>query len=224
MLPTETWNVHPQVTFLEPACGDGNFLVAILARKLDRLLMQVQLGTLPAGTGAEAIMFHALAAIASIFAVDISDDNIVGGTPGHETGARARLLSVLMSWFESGPVELSAEQHSKLLSSAAWIVEHNLIVGNMLPTTVDGNSSGRDDIPLISYEFTPGTLKASLAQTTMGHVLSVQREESRGIVSLFDMNEPVHVWTGPASSLGDANRVVAPELRGPARNGRRRSE
>lgn len=224
MFPTEIWDVHPQATFLEPACGDGNFLVAILARKLDRLLMQVQTGTLPAGAGAEAIMFHALAAIASIYAVDISDDNIVGGTPGHERGARARLLSVFMSWFETGLVELSAELHSKLSSSAAWIVEHNLIVGNMLPTTEDGSPSGRDDIPLISYEFMPETLMVSLAQTTMGHVLSVQAEESRGVVSLFDMNEPVHVWTGPASSLGDAIKVVAPELRGPARNGRRRPE
>lgn len=29
LLPSAVWSVHPSATFLEPACGDGNFLVAI---------------------------------------------------------------------------------------------------------------------------------------------------------------------------------------------------
>lgn len=37
LLPSEMWVVHPSPRFLEPACGDGNFLVAILARKLEHI-------------------------------------------------------------------------------------------------------------------------------------------------------------------------------------------
>ena len=37
LLPVDIWASHPSPTFLEPACGDGNFLVAILDRKLDRI-------------------------------------------------------------------------------------------------------------------------------------------------------------------------------------------
>lgn len=33
LIPTETWN-NIESTFLEPCCGNGNFLVEILARKL----------------------------------------------------------------------------------------------------------------------------------------------------------------------------------------------
>ena len=43
LLPAEMWEPHPAPTFLEPACGDGNFLVAILDRKLDRVALHKHL-------------------------------------------------------------------------------------------------------------------------------------------------------------------------------------
>jgi len=74
-----------------PACGDGNFLVAILDRKLDRIASDLASAKSPTGSRAEYMLFHALEALASIYAVDISKDNVIGGTPGHEVGARTRL-------------------------------------------------------------------------------------------------------------------------------------
>ncbi len=35
LIPEAMWVPYPSFTFLEPACGDGNFLVAILERKLE---------------------------------------------------------------------------------------------------------------------------------------------------------------------------------------------
>lgn len=35
LIPTEIWD-NIESTFLEPACGNGNFLVEILARKFER--------------------------------------------------------------------------------------------------------------------------------------------------------------------------------------------
>ena len=68
------WVPHPSPTFLEPSCGDGNFLVAILARKLDSVAEAFDAGTLPVGIHSDALVFHGLEAIASIYAVDISVD------------------------------------------------------------------------------------------------------------------------------------------------------
>ena len=98
LLPAKMWAVHPSPTFLEPACGHGNFLVAILLRKLERIATEHAIGGLPAGAAPDAAQFHALEALASIYAVDISIDNVVGGTPGHEIGARDRLLTIFSEW------------------------------------------------------------------------------------------------------------------------------
>lgn len=58
LLPPEMW--EPQRTFLEPACGTGNFLVEILSRKLDRCQTRED----------------ALIALGSIYGIDILPDNV----------------------------------------------------------------------------------------------------------------------------------------------------
>ena len=77
LLPQAIWAPHPSPTFLEPACGDGNFLVEILARKLDAVSAARAAQNLSAGSSLDAAVFHGLEAIASIYAVDISADNII---------------------------------------------------------------------------------------------------------------------------------------------------
>lgn len=56
--------------FLEPACGDGNFLVEILGRKL-RLITEKRYGGTP-----NWYEFAVLRCAASIYAIDISDENV----------------------------------------------------------------------------------------------------------------------------------------------------
>lgn len=58
LLSPEMW--EPQRTFLEPACGTGNFLVEILSRKLDRCQTRED----------------ALIALGSIYGIDILPDNV----------------------------------------------------------------------------------------------------------------------------------------------------
>lgn len=55
-LPAECW--EEDKTFLEPSCGTGNFLVAVLQRKLD------------AG-------HNTLQACSTIFGIDIQEDNVL---------------------------------------------------------------------------------------------------------------------------------------------------
>ena len=218
LLPHEMWVVHPAPTFLEPACGDGNFLVAILDRKLERITKDFAEGILPAGDATEAAQFHALEALASIYAVDISIENVVGGTPGHEIGARTRLLKIFAEWNAEALAKRVTER-SLALRAAQWIVEHNIIVGNMLPVDAEGRTTGRDLIPLVEYDFEPASLSVSLLKTTMGDVFAAETSKTATLLSLFGPAEPEPLWRGKALKLAEAARVEAPKLRGPARNG-----
>lgn len=218
LLPNTIWAVHPSPTFLEPACGDGNFLVAILERKLDRITKAFGRGTLPGGADAEAAQFHALEALASIYAVDISTDNIIGGTPGHEVGARTRLIAMFSEWNKS-VLAKNLIDRSLALRAATWIVEHNLLVGNMLPVDSAGKPTGRDQIPLIEYTWDVTARSVSLSKTTLGDVIAVEEAEAGTMLSLFPTSDPEMFWQGKAFNLNEAERVEAPELRGPARNG-----
>ena len=218
LLPAEMWKTHPASTFLEPACGDGNFLVASLDRKLERVAEDYEAGRLAAGDSPNSAQFHALEALASIYAVDISIDNVVGGTPGHELGARSRLLSMFVGW-NATTLAKRLTARSLVLRSAEWIVEHNLIVGNMLPFDVAGRPTGRDQLPLIDYQFDPASLSVVLMKTTMGDVLASEEAETAAALSLFGPAEPEAIWQGKAVNLAEADRVEAPQLRGPARNG-----
>jgi hypothetical protein len=218
LLPTSIWTPHPAANFLEPACGDGNFLVAILDRKLDQIGKLHNEQMLPAGSGTEAAQYHALEALASIYAVDISSDNIIGGTPGHEVGARTRLLTMLNEW-NAHVLKKRLNERSLVLRAATWIVEHNLIVGNMLSVDAAGKPTGRDQIPLIEYSWDPGNQSVSLSKTTVGDVMDTEDAKTAVMASLFTPAAPTSLWQGKANSLAEAARVEAPKLRGPARNG-----
>lgn len=218
LLPPSIWEPHPSATFLEPACGDGNFLIAILDRKLDQIARVRAQQKLPAGATIEAAQYHGLEALASIYAVDISKDNVIGGTPGHEIGARTRLLTMFTEWnLEHLGKRLS--ERSFALRAAEWIVDHNVIVGNMLPFDVEGKPTGRDQIPLIEYTWDPAVLSVSLSKTTLGEVIATEEAKTATMMSLFAPTAPAQFWRGRGLNLAEAARVEAPMLRGPARNG-----
>ena len=62
IIPQEIWLNHKS-TFLEPACGNGNFVIAILDKKLKNLQ--------------ELNLKHILEALSSIYGIDICPDNII---------------------------------------------------------------------------------------------------------------------------------------------------
>lgn len=195
LLPDQMWTPHPSPTFLEPACGDGNFLVAILDRKL------AALRTLT-GTG-ERIQNYALEALSSIYGVDISEENVMGGTDEHPVGARTRMLNV----FSARVPELTGapwDPDSDLARSAQWIVERNVQVGNMLETTPEGVPTGREDLPLCEYTFNHTEGTATIATTTLGAVQHEAAERAGGVTTLFGPPPPLVVWTGPATLLFNA--------------------
>ncbi len=198
LLPADIWQPHPAQTFLEPACGDGNFLVAILARKLEAI--EAALTLIPDCQQLEMGSVFALESLASIYGVDISADNVNGGTPGHEIGARERLLHILSDWHAEF-LDEKLESDNPILLSAKWIVERNIQVANMLPFGADGKPSGRQRIPLIEYSWNPEIREVAVSMTTLGAVMEYAEAELSDSSSLFGPTPPQHLWTGSVVDL-----------------------
>ncbi|CAG4931798.1 unnamed protein product, partial [Acidithrix sp. C25] len=198
LLPADVWHPHPAQTFLEPACGDGNFLVAILTKKLYAVMSAA--AVVADRQQIEVTRALALEALASIYGVDISPDNVIGGTPGHEIGARERLLRVFSDW-HAECLDEKLESDNPILLSAKWIVERNVQVGNMLPFGADGRPSDRAQIPLVEYSWNPECAEVSISITTLGAVMEGAEAEVGDTVSLFGATPPKHLWTGNISEL-----------------------
>ena len=212
LLPADVWHPHPARTFLEPACGDGNFLEAILSKKLDAVTNAFILGADPQRV--EVGRSLALESLASIYGVDISPDNVIGGTPGHEIGARERLLRIFSDW-HAECLDEKLESGNPMLLSAQWIVERNILVGNMLPFGIDGQPSGRANIPFVEYGWNPEIAEVSISITTFGVVMETAEAEVSEVVSLFGATPPKHLWTGSVSELYQVDTDSATPKRGP---------
>ena len=149
----------PQKTLLEPACGDGNFIVAILEREtLDAGGREgVESGALPAGDTAEALHFHSLAALSSLYGVDISADNVVGATLEHPLGARARTVDAL-GWL---PGDHWPERHVSGRASCSvryGLPSANIVVADMVLRKCQRRRRPRPStFQLVEYEGTPPT-------------------------------------------------------------------
>lgn len=90
-VPAEMW-VSVDTTFLEPACGTGNFLTEILARKF-KLCKDWQDG---------------LIALKSVYGIDIQMDNVIE--------ARQRLFDMYIAKFPKSPA-LSGIMAAQILAS-----------------------------------------------------------------------------------------------------------
>lgn len=100
-------------TFLEPAAGDGNFLVAVLRRKLGALEKQYP---------AEGWPTESLFALASIYGIELLEDN-------HQD-AKAVMLAEFHSFHQAHGTLCGPE--TDLHQAAAFLIEANIVRGNTL--------------------------------------------------------------------------------------------
>lgn len=105
---------NPEHTFLEPSCGNGNFLVAILKRKLETIKTKYR-----NQIDAE---FYMIKAIASIYGIDISEENVLE--------ARERLFYEVKDFYSNSYNTKKAMEG--FWDSVRWIIEKNIIIGDML--------------------------------------------------------------------------------------------
>ena len=100
--------------FLEPACGDGNFLAEILERKLNVVKKRYS----KSKTDYEK---NAFIAISSLYGVDILIDNVFK--------CRDRLLNILLSQYKK---IYKTSLDDELLKSIQFLLSRNIVLGNAL--------------------------------------------------------------------------------------------
>jgi len=121
--------------FLEPACGDGNFLSEILSRKL--AVVKRKYKKSPADYEKNAIL-----ALSSIYGVDILEDNV--------KACQDRLLAL---WDKEYRAVCKKECSEDTRMSARFILSRNIVCGNAL-TLMCVDENGKDtDEPIVFSEW-----------------------------------------------------------------------
>ncbi|MEI8314717.1 MAG: SAM-dependent DNA methyltransferase [Verrucomicrobiota bacterium] len=103
--------------FLEPACGDGNFLVQILRRKLAAVELKY-------GKSDFERRHYALLALMCLYAIELLPDNIAE--------CRANLLEIFAEYLSLSP---SDEPYR----AAFYVLSQNLVHGDALTMRAQGN-------------------------------------------------------------------------------------
>jgi len=156
--------------FLEPSCGDGQFLVRIFSRKLERVQK------LPI----EEREIHLVKALCSIFGVDIQKDNVIN--------ARKRLYAIatggevetfdLNNQTHRIHVDLGINYSDKLNAVINYILERNIICGN----TLDDNNP----VLLTDYKFNGD--KVSMAECPLTDLnMELTKTEEVGYLDLANI-------------------------------------
>lgn len=133
--------------FLEPACGDGNFVVEILRRKLEAAKRRA---TPPRKKYPLPLEFEkqSVIAVASIYGVDLLTDNV--------DACRERLYKI---WDAEYEAVCKKEVSEDCRAAIRFILERNIVCGNALSLkTVDENGNDTDEpIVFSEWSFVTGT-------------------------------------------------------------------
>ena len=100
--------------FLEPACGDGNFLVAILERKLNTVALRYR-------TKQADFEAQMLSALSSIYGIDLLQDNI--------EIAINRLFVIAIEMYKRALRKLPSDDYKKIIR---YILSKNIQQGDSL--------------------------------------------------------------------------------------------
>ena len=122
--------------FLEPACGDGNFLIEILIRKLNIVKKKYK----------KSIYDYerfSLLALSSLYGVELLEDNVIS--------CRDRLYDY---WNREYKIVSKKEYDKKVSDSAKYILMHNIVCGNALSLKCVDDKGNDTDTPIIFSEWT----------------------------------------------------------------------
>lgn len=121
--------------FLEPACGDGNFLAEIITRKLKEVKRKYKKSTLDYEK-------NSVLAISSVYGVDILQDNVCV--------CRERLYKL---WDKEYKVVCKQECNEQTREAVRFILSKNIVCGNALTlNTVDENGNETTE-PIVFSEW-----------------------------------------------------------------------
>ena len=139
---------HLTATFLEPAAGDGNFLVAILRRKLAMVSGQYN-------SSIRQYTHYSLYALSTLYGIELLEDNA--------QMCVMNLFEVYKDFYEEAVEKHHYKQSEDTLNNAKFIISKNIVQGNFLTRKL---SSGE---PIVFSEW------EIIKQTTT--MIRVQRTE-----------------------------------------------
>jgi hypothetical protein len=119
--------------FLEPACGNGNFLAEILRRKLT--VVEARYGKSQLEWERNAVL-----AVSSVYGIDILEDNVVA--------CRARLFEIFDAAYSA---RFKAQARDECRNAVRFILGRNIIWGDALSLRTVGENSQ----PIIFSEWSP---------------------------------------------------------------------
>lgn len=160
--------------FLEPACGDGNFLAEILDRKLAVVKKKYRRSVMD-------FEKNSLLAVSSLYGVDIMMDNVIA--------CRERLFKI---WDKQYKAICKKECSEDMRDSIRFILSKNIVCGNALTLhEVDENGNDKEDPIFFSeWGFVTGP-QLSRSEYTFDEILKQNenpKQDTNGQETLFDNN------------------------------------
>ena len=160
--------------FLEPACGDGNFLAEILDRKLAVVKKKYRRSVMD-------FEKNSLLAVSSLYGVDIMMDNVIA--------CRERLFKI---WDKQYKAVCKKECSEDMRDSIRFILSKNIVCGNALTLhEVDENGNDTEDPILFSeWGFVTGP-QLSRSEYTFDEILKQNenpKQDANVQESLFGNN------------------------------------
>ena len=160
--------------FLEPACGDGNFLAEILTRKLEVVKRKYKKSTLDYEK-------NAVLAISSVYGVDIMLDNVLA--------CRDRLFKL---WDKEYKAVCKKDCNDQTREAVKFILSKNIVCGNALTLKCVDENGNETDEPIVFSEWAFITgFQMQRQDYTFAHLLEMNNEEkqTKKQQSMFDEKE-----------------------------------
>lgn len=156
--------------FLEPACGNGNFLVKILERKLNIVRSRYK-------ENRTDYELYALIAVSSIYGIDIQMDNV--------QECRNRLYEIFTTEYKKHFKNSQTEQY---LTSISYILSKNILWGDALTLlTPDGKN------PIVFSEWSAINGMINRRDFTLNELLQSQPIDGPNLFS--DLGDEVFIPT-----------------------------
>lgn len=122
LLPETIWH-NITATFLEPACGNGNFLAEILSRKLNAVIALLSAKKIKKKYQAFNYGFYAIQAVSSIYGIEILADNC--------NECRERLLKLFIEHYQNNFKEIDPN----IIKVVEYLLSKNIVNGDALFNT-----------------------------------------------------------------------------------------
>ena len=161
LIPPELYE-KPDARFLEPACGDGNFLIEVLKRKLETVEKKYK-------RHQDEYERNVVTVVAGLYGVELLDDNVLR--------ARERLFEIVEQKYRA---LYKSKVKEDFLKSAQYVIERNIVQG-------DARSlKDKHDKPIVFSEWSPvNTVKIKRQDFTFEEIIPDELEKG----SLFAYNQ-----------------------------------